>query len=135
MELLRNRQVAEAGRRRRTALLAATCLMVVLGIAGNIRGADPVTANPLPSFQKYCFQCHGKAAMGGINLEQLTSQGSPGENFQQWDKVIAVLEQSKMPPKGMPQPTPDERAKALSWIRTELAGFIKKHEGDPGRVT
>ncbi|HSV14549.1 MAG TPA: DUF1587 domain-containing protein, partial [Tepidisphaeraceae bacterium] len=73
--------------------------------------------------------------MGGVNLQQLTSQASVGESFATWGKVATVLEEHRMPPKGMPQPADDERQNAAKWIRTELATYFKKHDGDPGRVT
>ena len=52
--------------------------------------------------------------MAGMNLEQLTAQGSVGECFQHWEKVAAALEQNRMPPKGMPQPSDEQRAQAVS---------------------
>jgi hypothetical protein len=101
-----------------------------------MRGADESASNSTAMFRQYCFQCHGKAAtMAGISLEQLTAKGSPGENFQQWEKVAAALEQGRMPPKGMPQPGDAQREHAVAWIRAELAAFVKAHAGDPGRVT
>src|SRR5690349_17705482 len=103
-------------------------------------GAIQLTAANLPSdppatFRQYCFQCHGKAAIAGLNLERLTSHPSPGENFQHWQKVVAALEQKRMPPKKMPQPSDEERGKAVTWIRARLDQYIATHAGDPGRVT
>jgi len=93
-------------------------------------------ANPLPKFQQYCFQCHGNTApMAGVNLELMTSQGSISDSFKQWRNVMAALEQKRMPPEMMPQPTEEERRTVIAWIRSELNGFVKKHAGDPGRVT
>jgi mono/diheme cytochrome c family protein len=89
----------------------------------------------MPPFRQYCFQCHGKAAMAGINLEQLSSRDSFGDKFQQWEKVAAALETRHMPPKQMPQPTVDQRQQAVTWIRARLNDFAQKHAGDPGRVT
>jgi Protein of unknown function (DUF1592)/Protein of unknown function (DUF1588)/Protein of unknown function (DUF1587)/Protein of unknown function (DUF1585)/Protein of unknown function (DUF1595) len=92
--------------------------------------------NPLPTFKQYCFQCHGNAgSMAGVNLEQMTSQGSISESFKQWRNVAVVLEQKSMPPEMMPQPAEEERRAAISWIRAELDRYAKKHAGDPGRVT
>lgn len=101
-----------------------------------MRGADQSAPNPLPLFRQYCFQCHAKgAAMGGMSLDQLTAQASVGEGFDRWQKVIAVLDQHRMPPKGMPQPSDAERLQAVTWIRDSLNAYVKQHEGDPGRVT
>src|SRR5437763_16999839 len=68
------------------------------GTAKPARAADQPAHPAVATFQKYCFQCHGKnASTAGINLEQLTSQGSPGENFQHWERAIAAPDSTKMP--------------------------------------
>ena len=127
----------DAGKRwRQTALaLSAGALIAAAGIAGTVRAAEQPPPTAVPTFQKYCFQCHGKSGMAGINLEQLTSQRSPGESFQQWERVITALDQNKMPPRGMPQPSADERHQAVTWVRSGLDSYVKQHAGDPGRVT
>jgi hypothetical protein len=136
MEILRNRESADKTHRLEVALVLSTCVMVAVIVGGTIRGADEATASAVPVFRQYCFQCHGKTAqMAGLSLEQLTSQSSIGDSFQQWEKVAAALEQNRMPPKGMPQPSDAQRRQAVSWIRSELNAFVKKHDGDPGRVT
>ena len=72
--------------------------------------------------------------MAGVNLERLT-EASMGEHFQQWEKVARALEQKKMPPEKMPQPSDAERNKAVAWIRAKLKDAAAKNPGDPGRVT
>jgi Protein of unknown function (DUF1592)/Protein of unknown function (DUF1588)/Protein of unknown function (DUF1595)/Protein of unknown function (DUF1585)/Protein of unknown function (DUF1587)/Cytochrome C oxidase, cbb3-type, subunit III len=100
-----------------------------------LHAADP-PAKPTPVFRQYCFQCHGNGqSMGGISLEQLASQASIGESFQKWNKVAAVLEEHRMPPKGMPRPSDEQVQQSLAWIHSELAAYAKAHDGDPGRVT
>lgn len=90
---------------------------------------------PVPVLRQYCFQCHGKAAMGGLSLEKLTAQPSMGESFQHWEKVAAAIEGKRMPPAAMPQPTDADRSRVVSWIRTSLKEYTAKNAGDPGRVT
>ena len=52
--------------------------------------------------KQYCGTCHaGATPMGGISIEKLTTQ-SISETYQHWEKVAAVLEGNRMPPKGMP---------------------------------
>lgn len=93
-------------------------------------------AAPAPtSFRTYCLACHGKAAMGGINLEQLTAKASFGEDFQRWEKVATALESKHMPPPQMKQPAEAERAAAVAWIRGGLKSFALANAGDPGKVT
>ena len=120
--------------RPRLALLVRTCLLATVS-AGFIPAADQPSTTGMPPFRQYCFQCHGKAAIAGINLEQLSSQNSFGDKFQQWEKVAAAIESKHMPPKQMPQPTDAQRQQAVTWIRAKLNDFAQKHAGDPGRVT
>ncbi len=111
-------------------LIATLCWV---GIALSATESAP---NVTPTFKRYCFQCHGKTtAMGGVNLDLLSSQSSVGTGFKHWEKVALALEQKRMPPEKMPQPTDAERLQAVNWIRTELKSYAKKHDGDPGRVT
>src|SRR5215475_5996974 len=78
------------------------------------------------AFRKYCFQCHGNgASTAGIRLDQMLSKPT-GENFQAWNRVIAALDQSRMPPKGLPQPADSERHVLSQWIRGSLDAYIKK---------
>ena len=111
-------------------------LLIALCAAGTMSAAAESTPNPSATFRQYCFQCHSNATkVGGMNLEQLTSRFSIGESFQQWQKVADALDGMKMPPPGTPQPSNALRSHASAWIRTELNSYIRKHEGDPGRVT
>jgi hypothetical protein len=112
------------------------CAIAIAVIGGALRGADEAASNPAPTFQKYCFTCHGNgAAMGGMRIDQLLAKGAIGESFAQWDKVATALTERRMPPKGMPQPADAERAQLIAWIRAGLADYAKKHDGEPGRVT
>jgi mono/diheme cytochrome c family protein len=112
----------------------ALFLSFVLGSAsGQSPAASPANAKAV--FEQYCFQCHGKTgAMAGVNLTKLTG-GPFGEGFSTWQKVASVLEQNRMPPKGLPQPSEDERHGAVQWVRAELKSFANQNAGDPGRVT
>jgi mono/diheme cytochrome c family protein len=123
-------------RNRELVLALCTGAVVALISGRSVQGADEAGANVAGTFRKYCFQCHGNgAAMAGVSLQQLIAKPSVGENSQMWEKVAGAVEQNRMPPKGLPQPSDAERAHAASWIRSELAAFAKKNAGDPGRVT
>src|SRR6516165_8927991 len=119
----------------KAALAIGASAILVLVANRSVHGADDSPA-PAATFQKYCFQCHGKAAAtAGINLEQLTTSPSFGTSFGQWQKVQGVLEQGRMPPKGLPQPSDAERQHLVAWVRDSLDAHIRKTAGDPGRVT
>jgi Protein of unknown function (DUF1592)/Protein of unknown function (DUF1588)/Protein of unknown function (DUF1587)/Protein of unknown function (DUF1585)/Protein of unknown function (DUF1595)/Cytochrome C oxidase, cbb3-type, subunit III len=87
-------------------------------------------------FKQYCFGCHGNnLSTAGISLEKLTAAPSVAENYQTWQRVLAALDQKRMPPKGLPQPSDEDRTHAAAWIHSQLDGYVKTHAGDPGRVT
>jgi len=90
---------------------------------------------PTPLLRQYCYQCHGKTAMGDLSLEKLTAQGAPGKYFQQWEKVALAIETKRMPPAAMPQPSDADRARIAGWIRASLRDYAAHNAGDPGNVT
>src|SRR5215471_12613146 len=116
-------------------LMLGVSALAFLSFSRGVRGADEAPASTA-AFKKYCFQCHGNAAAtAGINLEQLTAPPDFGSGFTSWQKVAAALEQSHMPPKGLPQPSDGERQHLVAWIRGGLDAHVRKTAGDPGRVT
>ncbi len=143
MRTLRNRKLAKNTRGLKVALALLSCVVAVsifgntraINLAGIAAGSQS-TSNVQATFKQYCVMCHsGTAAKAGVNIAQLIAQGSFGETFQQWEKVAHALEQKVMPPRSMPQPSDEERARAIAWIRAELDTYVKKHDGDPGHVT
>lgn len=112
-----------------------TCLILAVSAAGTLHAADDLSSIATPTFKQYCYGCHGKAAMAGLNLQQLTSQHSMADSFQHWERVAAAIEEKRMPPARLPQPTDEQRQQAVTWIRARLNEFAQKHAGDPGRVT
>lgn len=119
------------GRRGVSQMLVAT--VAALTSAGSLMALD---SEAIPTLQQYCFACHGDAASaGGLSLERISKQESIAASFQQWEKVAQALEQHKMPPAAMPQPSDAQRAQVVTWIRAELDAYTNKHAGDPGEVT
>jgi Cytochrome c. len=94
-------------------------------------GAILSASDEAPVLKQYCAGCHGKAATAGINLEQLTAVPMADGNFAQWQKVAAVLEDRRMPPPKMPQPSDADRAAAAQWVRANLKSYAEKRAGDP----
>src|SRR5262245_18838681 len=136
-----NRNLAPKARRWKIALALLTGV-AAFSVAGSTRAVSVLETTQRTNqsaaagiFRQYCFQCHGLTApKAGVSLERLTAQGLDGENFRQWEKVAAALEQKAMPPKFMPQPSAAERAQAIAWVRAELNAYAKKRDGDPGEA-
>ncbi|HKQ73684.1 MAG TPA: DUF1587 domain-containing protein, partial [Blastocatellia bacterium] len=142
-----NRERAPKARRLKIALALLTAIVFVSGagitsavsVLETAQGPETTQGNDRSAaagiFKEYCIQCHGATApKAGVSLVRLVAQESVGENFQQWEKVAAALEQKAMPPKSMPQPSDAERAQAIAWVRAELSAYAKKHDGDPGQA-
>lgn len=120
---------------RHLGLLLGACAFGFAG-AGSTTRANSPSADTAATFRQYCFGCHSTGAgMGGINLAQMTAKFSAADDFQKWRKVVAVLEQKRMPPAKMPHPAEAQTAQAVTWIRGALNAYATKHDGDPGRVT
>lgn len=148
MRIRGNRESVDKTRRWKISLLLLFCAVAVgvvadtrfISLVGKAQGGRQSASKSLDgaqaTFKQYCVVCHtGTAAKAGINLEQLIARNSFGDDFGQWEKVAEAIEQKMMPPKSMPQPSEAERSEAVSWIRSELHAYAKKHDGDPGRVT
>jgi len=118
----------------RNVLVASSFVLLVPLLLG--AAADAPEADPPGMFAQRCQQCHSNTVqLGHMNIEKLTSELSVGGDFKDWQKVVAVLEQKRMPPEGLPQPDDAEREEALNWVRSELNAYTEAHAGDPGRVT
>ena len=140
MRVLIKRESAQRVRAGKAALVLLTCLLTISLLSGTrtLRQAHATqaAANVQAIFKEYCVQCHsGTAPKAGINIERLSAHDSIGESFQKWETIAQVLEQKTMPPKAMPQPSDEQRTQAANWIRSSLAAYAKKHDGDPGPVT
>ena len=115
--------------------IAQVLALFALGLSEIAHGAPTVAAAPPAMLKQYCGTCHGKAATAGINLDRLTSNAMADASFPQWKKIEQVLEDRRMPPAKMPQPTDADRAAAATWIKASLKTYAEKNAGDPGPVT
>src|SRR4051812_2451161 len=120
---------------RRLACLVLCALPVVVpGIASGGEGPSAFGASAA-ILKKFCFDCHDSAtAEAQMNLEQMTTQPAFDTAFKKWEKVAAMLESSRMPPKDMPQPSPEQRQQLVSGVREELRRAAEENAGDPGSV-
>ncbi|MEO8657187.1 MAG: DUF1587 domain-containing protein, partial [Bryobacteraceae bacterium] len=88
-------------------------------------GQAPAEIRPL--LDKYCLACHSAAKhTGDVNLERFEPRV--------WQKAAEQLQLLEMPPKGMPQPTADERAHMQRVVHDALMVVAQAQAGDPGPV-
>lgn len=74
-----------------------------------------------PLLAKYCIGCHGPQKLeGDLSLDLLDPDMKDSASGARWATVREKLEKVEMPPEGEPQPTKDESAKILAWIKAEM---------------
>ncbi len=116
--------------------IVALSIVALLVVSGLMRGADTTPPSATATFEKYCMQCHGKEpGMGGVSLRAMAAGPMTDAAFPKWQRVVQALDANRMPPKGMPQPTEQEKQHALAWVKQELTSYANKNAGDPGKVT
>ena len=85
--------------------------------------------------RQYCLDCHGSdLAEARVNLAQMTAAADLGRGFKDWEKVVRMLRDGKMPPKDAAQPAEADRQAAAAAIEQSLSAYITEHAGDPGPV-
>jgi hypothetical protein len=88
-----------------------------------------------PLVRAYCLECHGASdPEAGVNLEAMANALEFGRRFKDWEKVVRVLRDGKMPPRGEPQPSGPQRAAGLRDVEAGIRRFVEEHQGDPGPV-
>ena len=93
--------------------------------------ADGFQQRVLPLLTKYCGDCHNDDSLeGGLLLGDVDADLIGGESFETWRLIDEQIKFGDMPPEDADQPTDEERATILKWIRGE---FLKSQR--PGVVT
>ncbi|BDC48825.1 hypothetical protein F183_A11410 [Bryobacterales bacterium F-183] len=120
--------------------LAATGLVAVTGLRSGT-AAPTVTlekrfdSDVKPFLQTYCAGCHtGTKPAAQFDLGPYTSHGAVVKDLAHWDHVLNRVSTATMPPKGLKQPSAEERAKFTGWIREVRTTEARKLDGDPGLV-
>jgi mono/diheme cytochrome c family protein len=95
------------------------------------------TSAAYQALEKYCAPCHGaKNPEAGLSITSLMKDYSVDAKARDWEDIAERLETRRMPPQEATAfPSDEERAAAVSWIRTTLREFGQAHAGDPGPVT
>ncbi len=79
----------------------------------------PVSAAPMPFFEKHCFECHDSASKQvGLELSKLEPLNT--ENFGKWVKIYDRIESGEMPPKGQPRPPVADKDAITKSLKAEL---------------
>src|SRR5262245_21628436 len=119
--------------------LAAVSVFLDIG-----RAAEPVereleqrfreTVQPL--LKTYCHGCHGSERREGKrDLSAYATLSAVEDAYQTWEHVRKRLEAGEMPPEdARQQPTRNERAAIIQWLRSVRNHLAQANAGDPGVV-
>ncbi|WP_437226474.1 DUF1592 domain-containing protein [Planctomicrobium sp. SH661] len=89
-----------------------------------------------PFIQKYCADCHGNGSQeGDFALDRYADLESIQKDRAVWTKLLKLVELGSMPPSDATQPSPEERAAAVSWLDHQLFYVDCSTLQNPGRVT
>ncbi len=79
----------------------------------------PVSAAPIPFFEKHCFECHDSASkQAGLDLTKLESPNA--ENFVKWVRIHDRIESGEMPPKAQPRPPVADKDAVTKSLKASL---------------
>ena len=113
----------------------AIAVVLTNGVGGLDAWAQPLT-DPheiAPLVEEYCYRCHGpQTQTAGIDLSSLVGQRPLVKNRETWSRVIAVLEERRMPPANAPQPSDDIRREMAGLLYRDIEAFDYSTIDDPG---
>ena len=108
--------------------------MQVSGIQGMVTGllilfmsgGSPASELPLSFFRDHCVDCHeGGSPEGGVNLESPQLEWKQPSTSRFWEKVLAAIEDGRMPPEDASQPGMAERQKAARELHAVLQENVR----------
>ena len=89
-----------------------------------------------PVLEKRCVVCHGPTAQNAkVRLDNLSADLlNDRRAAETWHDVLNALNKGKMPPKGAPQLTTEERSAVVDWLTAEISNVAKQRRGTGGEV-
>ncbi len=82
--------------------------------------SSPFDQTVKPFLQQNCFQCHNvDNSTAGVRVDQL-GPNLEDQHVRLWEAIRHRVEEGSMPPKGLPQPTPEARQQIVAWINQSL---------------
>ena len=94
------------------------CVVLVLTLASSMAGADELTSTFL---QKHCIRCHGsKKQKADRRFDTLPEQIRKLDDLERYQEIVDQLNLANMPPEKEPQPSAEERARAIARLTRQL---------------
>ena len=102
--------------------------------SGNGDAARAFTEEIEPLLDQYCYDCHGYGSdKGGVILDEFADANALLDHAL-WLRALKNLRGGVMPPNDEAQPSAEEQAKILDWIKNKVFALDAVNP-DPGRVT
>lgn len=126
-----------------TAAVMCGCLLCHQAMCGAAEGdaAAKPAASPAPTaaittlLTQHCLKCHsGADAEGEVRLDELAASKNDETQHALWQRVLAQLKASTMPPADEPQPSKQARDAATTWITQQLAAASARQREAAGRT-
>lgn len=118
--------------------LVACCLLANSARAGSPDAAALEAAyaqRVQPLMARICHDCHSTdQAEAEIDFSSQPTWAEVRRQPRTWQKVREMLTSGQMPPPDAPQPSEEERAVLVEWVRSHLQFEALATAGDPGRV-
>ncbi len=115
-------------------IAAAVALLACAPASGKPAATDSATQWHL--LDEYCSACHNDDDFyGGLTLSSISATDTAkGDNTEEWEKILRMMDTGEMPPRKKPQPTPQARAAFTHWLQGSLDAHAAVHP-NPGRAT
>src|SRR5258706_3806891 len=92
-------------------------------------------AAPNAFIEQYCADCHdGDSKKGGLDLTALAWELDKRENFDEWVKVVDLMDKGEMPPKKKSRPDAKAAHDFMATIGNELRAFESGREAETRRA-
>jgi hypothetical protein len=102
------------------AILSGGRQLNAVGLQAHGETSPATRASQRALLDRYCVRCHNERLnTAGLALDTADLEAI-GARADLWEKVVAKLNASAMPPVGLPRPSEDARHAIVSWLETEL---------------
>jgi mono/diheme cytochrome c family protein len=116
-----------------------TLLFLIVSVASAQESADRApgfTKTIVPFLHAHCTACHGgEEPEGGLRLDKYKTNSNVQTDYERWQIIRRMVNESQMPPADEEQPTGEQVQQFVAAIDEELATFDCSAVKRPGRVT
>ncbi len=123
-------------------LLAYVFQIVLCGVLSEFAQAQPNKQDDPLSWDRnirgivdrYCTRCHNEnKSSGDVNLAQDVDPRRILDHREVWQVALSQIESSEMPPEDAKQPTDEQRAQLIKFLKTTLEDLDCENKEDPGK--